>query len=618
MSSPTVGHTTGAILRPTLWLGALLSIAVGALSYLGTLTLVENDAGTRFKIMTRTAQHKIEIRIKSYTNLLRASASVFKVSNDIGREQFHDFVTGLALDKNFPAIETINFARVISGEERDAFEARMRDGDLLVKGGHSGFSIVPPGRRPSYSVLIYVEPNPYWSHTVGRDIEAVPAVARVLREARDSGLLTTSGTPIAAMTSRNRVGLGMRLPVYRANAPTGTVEQRRAAYIGSVGIAFSVEKLMHGILAEMPIRNVRMVLSNYTKTGPDGTRTEQLLHDSSATATNPRPALNNDPGRFDVDLPVDFNGREWSVRFSVAKSELFYSSDGYFPLLAMVAGAVSTMLLYALFYTLSSSRRRAIEMANGMTRELRDSQAKLQLSNENLRRLAAHAEHIKEGERKRIAREIHDDLGQNLLALRIEADMLCSRTGQRQPRLHERARSTLLQIDTTIKSVRQIINDLRPTVLDLGLNAAVGWQIAEFRRRTGIDCELVENHDDIQVSDRCATALFRILQESLSNISRHAQASRVRVALHVEKDWITMTVSDNGIGLHPNVRHKPGSFGLVGVEERVNILHGSFAITSSAASGTVVKVTVPARDGEVPSASAHRSANAREPGDALV
>ncbi|UUZ50190.1 histidine kinase [Massilia sp. B-10] len=184
-----------------------------------------------------------------------------------------------------------------------------------------------------------------------------------------------------------------------------------------------------------------------------------------------------------------------------------------------------------------------------MTRELRESQAKLQQSHQNLRRLAAHADQIKEGERKRIAREIHDDLGQNLLALRIEADMLATRTHERHPRLHTRARSTLSQIDATIKSVRQIINDLRPNVLDLGLSAAVEWQIAEFKRRTGIACELIDEPKEVLLGDHAATAFFRILQESLSNIVRHAHATSVRVELRSNGRLLTMTVSDNGIGL---------------------------------------------------------------------
>jgi signal transduction histidine kinase len=292
-------------------------------------------------------------------------------------------------------------------------------------------------------------------------------------------------------------------------------------------------------------------------------------------------------------LPIGFNQRVWKADFSIPKSALYTRFDVWYPWLAMLAGVVTTSLLYALFQTLSSSRRRAIKMAQEMTSELRASEAKLQASHHTLRRLAAHADQIKEGERKRIAREIHDDLGQNLLALRIEADMLCSRTRDTHARLHTRARATVQQIDAIIKSVRQIINDLRPNVLDLGLNAAVDWQVADFERRTGIECDLFDNETDLRINDHCATAFFRILQESLSNISRHACASKVRIELHFLNDRLSMVVSDNGIGLQPGGRNKSGSFGLVGIEERINILGGSFSIQSEPGHGTTIVVSVP-------------------------
>jgi signal transduction histidine kinase len=115
-------------------------------------------------------------------------------------------------------------------------------------------------------------------------------------------------------------------------------------------------------------------------------------------------------------------------------------------------------------------------------------------------------------------------------------------------------------------------------------------------RRTGITCELVESEGEIVASDRCATALFRILQESLANISRHARASRVEVQLLVEQGNIAMTIADNGIGLAPMATGKPGSFGLIGIEERVKILGGTVDITSSPGAGTMVAVTVPLLD----------------------
>lgn len=242
---------------------------------------------------------------------------------------------------------------------------------------------------------------------------------------------------------------------------------------------------------------------------------------------------------------------------------------------------------------MAASRRTAIEMAEEMTRELRASKSKLQASHEKLRRLAAHAEQIKEGERKRIAREIHDDLGQNLLALRIDAEMLTSRTRDTHARLHERAQATLRQIDTTIRSVRHIINDLRPNVLDLGLSAAVDWLVSDFQRRTGIDCFVAEGKSEFAMDDRCATALFRILQESLNNVARHAHATKVRIALDCEDGIMSMQVSDNGVGLPPNSRSRQGSFGLVGIEERVAMLGGKFSIGSTPGAGTTLSVEVP-------------------------
>jgi signal transduction histidine kinase len=230
-----------------------------------------------------------------------------------------------------------------------------------------------------------------------------------------------------------------------------------------------------------------------------------------------------------------------------------------------------------------------------MTRELRESEAQLKLSHQKLRHLAAHAERIKEFERSRIAREIHDDLGQNLLALRIEADMLTSRTRGQHPRLHARAQQTLSQIDTTIKSVRQIINDLRPNVLDLGLSAAAEWQVAEFTRRTGIACELA-GHKEVFLNDHRATAFFRILQESLTNVVRHAHATAVQVGLNLQPDRLSMTIYDNGIGIPTSAKAKPGSFGLVGIEERMNILHGTFSLNSAPGAGTTITVSVPLDD----------------------
>jgi signal transduction histidine kinase len=212
-----------------------------------------------------------------------------------------------------------------------------------------------------------------------------------------------------------------------------------------------------------------------------------------------------------------------------------------------------------------------------------------------LRELASHQELIKEEERKRIAREIHDELGQNLLALRIDASMLHARTGDLHPRLHQKAAYALNQIDATIKSVRGIINDLRPTVLDLGLQAAIEWQIEEFRRRSGIACDIVvrDENFDRELDEKGATALFRILQESLTNIIRHAQATQVQVDLNRDNGWIYMKVADNGIGMQTGNRKNSNTFGIAGIKERISMLGGDLHIDSREGKGTVLAVSIP-------------------------
>ena len=579
-----------ATARPAMWIGVPLSVAVGLMLYVTTARSIEADSRQRFSANAQNARNIVVARIKSYTDVLRGTASIFQTSYPLTRRQFHGYVNGLDLPRYFPAIEAISFAEYVKDENRDEFERRMNAELTPDAVGNGVFRIRPRGRRAEYSVLTFIEPIDVGSKAVGFDLQANPQQWGNYAALRDGGQLLASGMPIAVMAGRNRTGLGMRLPIYLPHAPTTTVQERRRAYVGSVGIAFSVDKLMLGVIDEMPIKNVRMTLVD-NAIGVDQKRGRVLFDTAGDSAAADQALLFND--RFSKTLPIDFNGRQWDATFSVDANDLYSGFEEFVPWLAMLGGFISSILLYALFHALTSSRRRAIKMAKGMTRELRESQSKLQQSHQNLRRLAAHADQIKEGERKRIAREIHDDLGQNLLALRIEADMLATRTRDRHPRLHARARSTLFQIDATIKSVRQIINDLRPNVLDLGLSAAVEWQIAEFKRRTGIACELIDEPKEVVLGDHAATAFFRILQESLSNIVRHAHATSVRVELKSSGKLLTMTVTDNGIGLGARERGKVGSFGLVGIEERISILGGSFSISSTDGEGTTVCVTVP-------------------------
>ena len=591
------------------WLGALLSLSVGVGLYVSTSQAIENDARERFTHMARNVQSIVDGRIKTYADLLRGTASLFLATDDVTRDEFRRYVAGLDLPHHFPGVESINFAHHFSDAERPRFEAQMLQN---IDGHGRNARIMPEGRRPDYTVLSFVEPGPPWIDRIGIDVQTKLGAAVLLAHSRDTGEVLATGAPVQGKSKV--MGLAMRLPVYRATMPLENVGQRRAAYIGSAGIGFSVERLAQGVLDNMPQNATRLVISGMTPVEEPG---RPIRYRRTVFFDNRPGATPDEQAEFHAMFPAGISGRGWDIDFTVEKRSLYSSLDRALPWVALLAGMIGTSLLYALFQTLSSSRRRAIGLAEEMTEGLRASEAKLQKTNDNLRRLAAHAENIKEGERKRIAREIHDDLGQNLLALRIEVDLLASRTNKRHPHLHTRAHWMLEQIDATIKSVRQIINDLRPNVLDLGLTAAVDWQITEFQRRTGLACELVSHNHDLHVSDRCATTLFRILQESLTNVSRHARATRVRVELAVDPDSISMTVSDNGIGLTKAGGQKPGSFGLVGIEERVRILGGKCIISSSPNDGTTVHVSIPAADNLLSTPSSPASASSYPVFDSL-
>jgi signal transduction histidine kinase len=221
----------------------------------------------------------------------------------------------------------------------------------------------------------------------------------------------------------------------------------------------------------------------------------------------------------------------------------------------------------------------------------------LQHSKECLHQLLAHQDRTKEEERKRIAREIHDDLGQNLLALRIDISMLHARTARRHRLLHQGVSVALDNIDATIKSVRSIINDLRPFELELGLPAAIAWQLKKFQRLSGVACRLdidLPPASAAPLGDQQALTIFRILQESLSNVARHSRATDVEVRLSWKEHGLSMRVKDNGIGMHVNT--KTTSFGIVGIKERVSSLGGELVIDGAggdSGQGTLLSVFIP-------------------------
>jgi signal transduction histidine kinase len=214
-------------------------------------------------------------------------------------------------------------------------------------------------------------------------------------------------------------------------------------------------------------------------------------------------------------------------------------------------------------------------------------------SRARLAELTEHIEQVKEQERTRIAREIHDDLGGNLTAIKMALAMLAARLPP-DLSLQERADYLDSLVDRTIESVHRISLDLRPSTLDLGIVAALEWQAREFEKQLGIACifRAADKEIEGELDPDHTSALFRIFQEALTNIAKHAQATRVTVTLRRQRQHLTLTICDNGRGITPADRLKPQSFGLRGMGERARALGGTLSLSAAPGGGTMVAVKI--------------------------
>ena len=229
--------------------------------------------------------------------------------------------------------------------------------------------------------------------------------------------------------------------------------------------------------------------------------------------------------------------------------------------------------------------------------EARLREAELHESRELLRELSAYRESAREDERKRIAHDIHEELGQVLTALSLDIAYLDMRFGEGRTEFLRKTDSMVQLVNRAVEVVRGVAAELRPGVLDLGLAAAIEWQAQEFETRTGIPCLLRFPDRDVALDEKRATTLFRILQESLCNVARHADASTVSISLARNGDWLSLEVADDGRGIYPHRADHSKSFGLLGIRERSAMLGGKFEMRGSMGHGTVLSVRVPLEPG---------------------
>jgi hypothetical protein len=351
-STRNMGKTVGASgpMRFALWIGGLwLALLVGAGLHLGASNTVEDDVQRRFDGIAQGARQRVDGAVQAYAQVLRNLGALYNANGgEVSRLQFHRYVESLGVREHYPAIESLNYGAHVLDAQRDAFVAAVRADRSLDPRGYPAFDIYPPGRRPSYEVLTYLEPM--MAPRLGIDMVADrPVVARRTEEARDRAELIASARPMTVATPRRTLAMTLRLPVYRGGAVPDSVEGRRAAYIGSVGIGFSMPTMVQRALDGMGRHPVALQLylapDDEPAAGPvrPVTPADTLLYDS---AGGEAPDPQAQPGSREVIetvLPVSFHGMLWKARFVASRSDMVDGFGTWFPRLSFAAGFGATL-----------------------------------------------------------------------------------------------------------------------------------------------------------------------------------------------------------------------------------------------------------------------------------
>ena len=594
-------------LRP--WLIFGIGAIASALLFNFARGAIDDVARLRFERQARDAVAIMEERIQFYSDILYGLRALFSSRGMVSRLQFNRFVAALDLKDRFPGFDVVNYAAYVPAHAKEQFIESVRRDTSLDPLGYPHFDIRPAGERPEYFVLAYVEPMQGFEFAFGRDLGANLDAAEpqhlvvALHAARDSGELTASGVPIRIKRrDREYTGLAMRLAVYRSGMPLRTVDERRAAYIGSVGAGFNIDDLMKGVLNESSMKFIRLQVHDVRPAAAAGTQSvhsdRRRLFDSAqppagAAAPDLEPA-----GHLSQMLSIQVGGRIWEIQFSAPKVAVIDRVDALLPWAVLAAGLLLSALLAGMFFSLSSSRSRALAIAQEITRDLRESEKELRASGAQLQALSHRLVELQESERRQLARELHDRVGQNLTALSISLDILRTQTGAGDATaMRSRLDDASALLDSTAGVIENVMEELRPPMLDdYGLAPALEWYANQFCLRTGIHVAVKCEGEAHRAPATIEIALFRIVQEALNNVVKHAGASSVTIALHGSQDHLALAVTDNGAGydpaVSPNTRRRQG-LGMVTMRERAEALGGTFDIDAAPGRGTSVRIRVP-------------------------
>jgi diguanylate cyclase (GGDEF)-like protein/PAS domain S-box-containing protein len=359
-----------------------LGIVLSAAAAYWTAKQVEREVRLKFESAVAGAREAVDSRIRAYSDVLLGVRGLFIASDSVGRGEFRDYIYSLALSRRYPGIQGINYAQRISAAQERTFVAMTRNDISVDPGGYPGFTIKPPGNRPEYVVVKYVEPTAGNEVALGLDLAADAVRLATLERTRDSGRLTATGIIALSLDPRRHPGFAMRLPVYRKGMPLGTVAQRRETFSGMVSAAFIVIDLMSGVLSEPFLQAIHLRIHDAgfvdSAQGLRPAAAENLMFDSDRLLPAPtarEAAAEGELAGLSSMSSLEVGGRRWNLYFG-ARQQFASFSDRWLPSAVMLGGAIISLLLFGLIRSLASVGGRAVALAASITEDLRRSEAK--------------------------------------------------------------------------------------------------------------------------------------------------------------------------------------------------------------------------------------------------
>lgn len=554
---------------------------------------LQRDAWSQFETQSRNVERALQIRLQRINDLLLGVRSLYRGSESVTRAEFRDYVTALELPQRLPEVVALNFAEFVPGSEIRAFERRVREDRALRAPGYSSFAVSPPGDRPAYLPITFIEPETQ-ARVLGRDLlMGGPEQAQMIAAHRDSGEVVSSGRLVPGQPGK---AMAARAAVYRKGMPLDTPEERARAFCGTVGVGFSLPVLVKDAIPEAlrSTLHLRVHSAGRVKAGaltlPELTEANLLLDSREllpAVGADEKPV----DRKFQRTSHVEFGGAVLGLTFAAEPTAFGPEEAWRPPFLVGLLGTLSSVLLAGWSHWVRRRQAKLEEMVSSRTQALATTSENLRAEIGQRTLLERKVHEAGQEERRRIGEELHDDIGQRLTAMGFMVESLARDLNGRDAEAAARAERIETYLSETAEQARSLAKGIYPTHNAIGgLNEALERLAERMREDFGIDCRVQREATAAIDAPELSMNLYRIAQEAVGNAVRHGRAKTVTIAIGGDNKRPKLVIADDGVGFDFDSAKDKAGIGFQIMRHRCDMSNLSLHVERSVSGGTVIRV----------------------------